>query len=144
MEVVGEWWSMLIIRDAFMGVTRFDDFHERLGISRNVLNARLNHLVERGVFERVPYSEHPPRYDYRLTAKGKDLWPVLTALRQWGDRWESPEGPPIELIHKGCGKIARIVETCSECGERVTGRDVRVVPGPGAKHDDPAGYPVAR
>ena len=135
LEVVGEWWSMLIVRDAFMGVTRFEDFHDRLGISRNVLNARLNHLVDRGVFERVAYCEHPPRYDYRLTAKGKDLWAVLTALRQCGDRWESPAGAPVELIHKGCGQVAEIVEACSECGERVTGRDVRAVPGPGATSD---------
>jgi len=69
-----------------LGVTRFDDFQERLGISRNILNQRLNHLVETDILERVRYSDHPPRYDYRLTDKGRDLWPVLTAMRQWGDR----------------------------------------------------------
>lgn len=137
LEVVGEWWSMLIVRDAFMGVTRFEEFHERLGISRNVLNQRLNHLVDAGVLGRVPYCEHPPRFDYRLTAKGKDLWSALTALRQWGDRWEAPSGPPIQLVHKSCGQLTTIVETCSECGEHVTGRDVRVVAGPGAG-DDPS------
>ena len=132
LEVIGEWWSMLIVRDAFMGVTRFDDFHERLGISRNVLNQRLTHLVDAGVLERVAYSEHPPRYDYRLTAKGRDLWPVLTAMRQWGDRWEAPAGPPIELVHRACGHITQVIGTCSECGEPLTARDVRAVPGPGA------------
>ena len=95
LEVVGEWWSMLIVRDAFLGVTRFDDFQERLGISRNILNQRLTHLVESGVLEKVPYSDHPPRYDYRLTDKGRDLWPILTAMRQWGDHYAAPDGPPL-------------------------------------------------
>jgi DNA-binding HxlR family transcriptional regulator len=132
LEVIGEWWSMLIVRDAFMGITRFDDFRDRLGISRNVLNQRLTHLVDHGVLERVPYCEHPPRFDYRLTTKGKDLWPVLTTMRQWGDRWEAPGGPPIEIVHKACGHITEIVATCSACGEAITGRDVRAVPGPGS------------
>ena len=132
LEVVGEWWSMLIIRDAFLGVTRFEDFHERLGISRNVLNQRLGSLVEAGVLERVAYCEHPPRYDYRLTDKGRDLWPVLTAMRQWGDRWAAPAGPPLELIHTACGHVAEMVLTCSVCGQRATARDVRAVAGPGA------------
>src|ERR1700679_1578611 len=85
LEVIGESWSMLIVRDAFMGVTRFDDFQRRLGISRNILRQRLTSLVDHGVLVRVPYSEHPPRYDYRLTDKGRDLWPILTSIRQWGD-----------------------------------------------------------
>ena len=95
LEVVGEWWSMLIVRDVFMGVTRFDAFQERLGISRNILNQRLTHLVEMGVLKKVLYSEHPPRYEYRLTDKGRDLWPVLTAMRQWGDKYAAPDGPPL-------------------------------------------------
>ena len=138
LEVVGEWWSMLIVRDAFFGVTRFDDFQERLGISRNVLNQRLSHLVEAGVLERVPYSEHPPRYDYRLTEKGRDLWPVITAMRQWGDRWEGREGGrPVELLHKSCGHLVDVVSTCSACGEELTLRDVRAVAGPGAGEASP-------
>ena len=131
LEVVGEWWSLLIVRDAFLGVTRFDQLQERLGISRNVLNQRLNHLVGAGVLEKVPYSDHPPRYDYRLTPKGRDLWPVLTAMRQWGDRYAAPAGPPVHLVHKGCGKVSHAVMTCSSCGQGLTARDVRVVPGPG-------------
>src|SRR5207249_1048948 len=110
--------------DAFLGVTRFEDFQGRLGISRNVLNQRLGHLVDAGVLERVPYCEHPPRYDYRLTDKGKDLWPVLTAMRQWGDRWEAPRGAPVELVHEGCGKTAEVGQTCSACGEPVTVADM--------------------
>ncbi len=92
LEVVGEWWSLLIIRDVFLGVTRFDEMQERLGISRNVLNQRLARLVSAGVLVKVPYSEHPPRFDYRLTDKGRDLWPVITAMRQWGDRHAAPDG----------------------------------------------------
>ena len=132
LEVVGEWWSMLIVRDAFLGVTRFDDFQERLGISRNILNQRLSHLVEAGVLARVPYREHPPRYDYRLTDKGRDLWPVLTSMRQWGDKYAAPEGPPLQVTHKGCGHVSEAVLTCSECGEKIGPRDVRAEPGPGA------------
>jgi DNA-binding HxlR family transcriptional regulator len=132
LEVVGEWWSMLILRDAFLGVTRFDDFQERLGISRNILNQRLNHLVERGVLDKVLYSEHPPRYDYRLSDKGRDLWPVLTAMRQWGDCYQAPDGPPLQLIHKACGEISDAVMVCAGCGELIGPRDVRAVPGPGA------------
>lgn len=130
LEVVGEWWSMLIVRDAFLGVTRFDSFQERLGISRNVLNQRLNKLVDEGILDRVPYSDHPVRYDYKLTAKGRDLWPVLTAMRQWGDRYAAPDGPPVKIVHKGCGKVSQAVMTCSSCGGRVSARDVRVVSGP--------------
>src|SRR6516162_2893852 len=119
LEVVGEWWSMLILRDAFFGVTRFDDFQERLSISRNNLNQRLNHLVAAGVLDKVPYNDRPPRYEYRLTNKGLDLWPVLTAMRQWGDRYAAPDGPPIQLIHEAVARsltpswCVRLVESRS-------------------------------
>jgi DNA-binding HxlR family transcriptional regulator len=132
LEVVGEWWSLLIIRDVFLGVTRFDQMQERLGISRNVLNQRLGRLVSVGVLAKVPYSEHPPRFDYRLTDKGRDLWPVITAMRQWGDRYAAPDGPPMELIHKHCGQVSQATVVCSECGEPMGPRDVRAVPGSGA------------
>lgn len=132
LEVVGEWWSLLIIRDAFLGVTRFDDFQRRLGISRNVLGQRLAHLVEAGVLVKVPYSEHPPRHDYRLTDKGRDLWPVLTTMRQWGDAHAAPDGPPVQLVHEHCGEVSHADLTCSTCGEPVGPREVRAIPGPGA------------
>src|SRR4051812_6562411 len=102
LEAVGEWWSILIIRDAFLGVSRFDDFQARLGISRNILNARLNRLVEAGVLKRAPYQDHPPRFEYQLTEKGRDLWLVVNSMREWGDRWAAPQGAPLELIHTGC------------------------------------------
>ena len=131
LEVVGEWWSMLIVRDVFLGITRFDQFQAHLGISRNILNQRLAYLVEYAVLRKVPYSEHPARFDYRLTAKGRDLWPVLTAMRQWGDRHAAPAGPPLQIVHERCGNIADTVMTCSACGGRLTPRDVAPIPGPG-------------
>jgi DNA-binding HxlR family transcriptional regulator len=132
LEVVGEWWSLLILRDAFLGVTRFDEFQRRLGISRNVLNQRLASLVDAGVLVKVLYSEHPPRYDYRLTEKGRDLWSVVTAMRQWGDKYAAPDGPPLRLVHKNCGQIAEAQLVCSVCGEPVRARDVSAISGPGA------------
>jgi DNA-binding HxlR family transcriptional regulator len=131
LEVVGEWWTMLIVRDAFLGISRFDDFQERLGISRNILNQRLAHLLEHDVLRKVRYSDHPPRYEYRLTTKGRDLWPVLAAMRQWGDQHAAPDGPPVQMIHKGCGNVADMVMNCSQCGEPLGSHDVTAVPGPG-------------
>jgi DNA-binding HxlR family transcriptional regulator len=133
LEVIGEWWTLLIVRDLMMGVSRFDALQARLGIARNVLTDRLVTLVEAGVVERVRYQQHPERFEYRLTEKGTDLSSVLTALRQWGDRWAAPDGPPVEMVHDACGKVARVVPVCSECGEPVTPRDVTMVPGPGAR-----------
>jgi DNA-binding HxlR family transcriptional regulator len=145
LEVVGEWWTMLIVRDCFLGVTRFDDFHQRLGISRNILTDRLEHLVEHEVLVRVPYQEHPVRYDYRLTDKGRDLWLVLTAMRQWGDRWEASDGPPIVVEHKACRHETTVIPTCSSCGERVDARSVRALAGPGSRQRPADGIlPVPR
>ncbi len=106
LELVGEWWTLLILRDAFLGVRRFDDFVERLGISRNVLTTRLEGLVAAGILERHPYDERRGRYDYVLTDKGRALWPVMTALRQWGDEWIYGEGnEPLLIEHRSCGCV---------------------------------------
>jgi len=136
LEVVGEWWSLLIVRDAFLGVRRFDDLQARLGISRNILNQRLTRLVDNGVLERVPYQEHPPRSEYRLTEKGRDLWHVVTAMRQWGDRWAAPEGPRVQTRHASCGHVTEAVPVCSHCGERLDAHSLTAVPGPGAVTGD--------
>src|SRR6478752_5503907 len=133
LEIIGEWWTPLILRDCFLGVTRFGDFQERLGIARNVLTTRLETLVEHDILKKVPYQDNPPRYDYKLTAKGRDLWLVVAALREWGDRWESPDGPPVQVTHKSCGHVMHIVPTCSECGEALSPFDLKVTRGPGAK-----------
>jgi DNA-binding HxlR family transcriptional regulator len=136
LEIVGEWWSLLIVRDAFLGVRRFDDFQARLGISRNILNDRLTKLVDNGVLVRVPYQDNPPRSNYRLTEKGRDLWLVLTAMRQWGDRWAAPDGAPLKMRHEACGRIVKAVATCSHCGEPLDRRAVTYEPGPGAVESD--------
>lgn len=132
LEVVGGWWTLLIVRDLMFGVTRFDALQSRLGIARNVLADRLSGLVEAGVVEKVPYQQHPERFEYRLTPKGVDLWPVLTALREWGDRWAAPEGPPVETVHRTCGHTTHVVPTCASCGEVLEAPDLQPVPGPGA------------
>ena len=106
LELIGERWTLLIIRDAFMGIRRFDDFEANLGIARNVLADRLNRLVEAGIFRRVPYSEHPPRFEYRLTSMGRDLHVALSALREWGDRYLSEE-PPLQLRRRSDGQPVR-------------------------------------
>jgi DNA-binding HxlR family transcriptional regulator len=136
LDVVGEWWSLLIVRDAFLGVTRFDDFQTRLGISRNILTNRLNHLVDNAVLQRVPYQDHPPRSEYRLTDKGRDLWLVVTVMRQWGDRWAAPDGPPLQIRHDTCGRLVRAVAVCSHCGEKLDPRNFTAIPGPGAAEGD--------
>lgn len=133
LEIIGEWWTLLIIRDAFLGVTRFDDFQERLGISRNILTARLQTLVDAGVLDRAVYDEARGRADYVLTRKGRALVPVLTALRQWGDEWiVGREHAPLEAVHSGCGTRTRAVLHCETCGERLRAGDVELVAGPGA------------
>jgi DNA-binding HxlR family transcriptional regulator len=140
LEVVGEWWTMLVVRDLFLGVHRFDHFQRRLGISRNVLQQRLQKLVDAGVVDRVRYSEHPPRDDYRLTDKGRDLWPVVNAMRQWGDRYYAPAaGPPLRLTHTGCGVVTDTTQVCASCGDEVGARDFTVVPGAG--RGDPGAVP---
>ena len=137
LEVVGEWWTLLIVRDLFLGVRRFDGIQRRLGIARNVLTDRLDHLVARGVVERRPYQANPVRHEYVLTDKGKALWPVIEALRAWGDEWEAPAGPPVEVVHRGCGHTTHAVPTCSHCGEPLRLGDVRAVAGPGADREHP-------
>ena len=138
LEVVGERWSLLIVRDVFLGLRRFDQIQANLGIARNVLQARLARLVEQGVLERVRYQERPRRFEYRLTEKGIDLWPTIVALMQWGDRYAAPaDGPAVLLEHRGCGGAVDAHRICARCGERLTARDSFAQPGPGATPDHP-------
>ena len=126
LEVIGEWWSMLVVREAFNGVRRFDEFQSRLGIARNVLATRLQGLVEHGILDRRLYQERPERYEYRLTEKGRDLYPVLISMMRWGDRWECPEsGPPVRLVHEKCGHEADPALVCTSCGDRLVPREMR-------------------
>jgi DNA-binding HxlR family transcriptional regulator len=133
LDVVGEWWTPLILRDAFRGKRRFDEFHESLGMARSVLTARLKKLTDQGVLERTRYSEHPPRYEYRLTEKGRALFPVIAALIQWGDEWAAgPAGPPVVFRHESCGQVTKPMLTCPQCGGEVSAANTHSEPGPGA------------
>ncbi|MCP2341580.1 winged helix-turn-helix transcriptional regulator [Actinomadura rupiterrae] len=133
LERVGEWWTPLIVRDVHLGLHRFDDIAENLGISRNLLTRRLETLVADGIVERRAYQERPLRHEYHLTQAGRELVPVLMALMAWGDKWATPEGgPPVRLVHDGCGAEFTAQVSCSECGEAVTTANVTSLPGPGA------------
>jgi DNA-binding HxlR family transcriptional regulator len=139
LEVVGERWTLLIMRDAFLGVRRFEDIQRDLGIARNVLAARLEHLVEHGVLERRAYQDRPLRHEYVLTEKGLALWPVVTSLMAWGDEFmPHPGGPPTLVLHRGCGGTLDGDRVCDTCGARVTSaREAQAVPGPGAPPTHP-------
>jgi DNA-binding HxlR family transcriptional regulator len=131
--MLGEGWTLLVLRQAFMGTRRFDDFQRALGISRSLLTERLRKLVEAGILRREPYRDAGrTREQYRLTEKGLDLYPVLMALRVWSDKYEAPPEGPIALYrHRGCGGLTEIVHRCAGCGEELTARDVSPEPGPG-------------
>lgn len=133
LAVVGDRWTLLVLREAFLRVRRFEDFQERLGIARRVLSERLRLLVEEGVLRKVAYQERPRRYEYRLTEKGLGLYPVLIGLVHWGDaHYAGRRGPPLLHRHLTCGNDFRSMLTCSECGEAVDPRNVVPHPGPGA------------
>jgi DNA-binding HxlR family transcriptional regulator len=123
-DLLGDWWTPLVLRDAMYGIRRFDDFERSLGLSRNVLSQRLGRLVDEGMLAKVAYQDRPVRYEYRLTDKGRDFFGVLAALMAWGDRWLAPDGPPITLHHVTCGHDTTGVVTCSACGEPLALRDV--------------------
>jgi DNA-binding HxlR family transcriptional regulator len=131
--VIGDRWTLMILRDCFLGVRRFEAFQERLGISRTIIADRLKHLTQEGVLRRVPYQENPTRYEYRLTDKGLDLHPVIMAVVHWGDRhYAGDAGPPLLHRHKTCGCDFHPVQTCSECGEPLDARAVETRPGASA------------
>jgi DNA-binding HxlR family transcriptional regulator len=133
LEIVGDRWTFLILREAFFGVRRFSEFRRRLGIARNVLVNRLNRLVEHGILERRRYSDRHEREEYRLTEKGLDLHAINVAYMRWGDRWLAGEaGPPLRLFHDDCGGPIGQRLYCEACGDDVGARDTRYEPGPGA------------
>jgi DNA-binding HxlR family transcriptional regulator len=137
LSVIGDRWTLLVLRDCFLGVRRFDDFQRDLGVSPHLLSTRLSRLVESGLLERHPYRERPRRDEYRLTEKGLDLYPVVASLLRWGDRWmwDDEQRPPVALEHRGCGRRTTPTLTCSECGEPLEARAVRA-------RVDPSALPV--
>jgi len=125
MEVLGERWTFLILRECFYGVRRFSDMHRNLGIARNILSTRLHSLVAAGVLERVPYQQEPPRFEYRLTEAGRDLYPSIVTLMRWGDRHLTGElGPPVVLRHNVCGHEADPLLVCAHCREELHPHEV--------------------
>jgi DNA-binding HxlR family transcriptional regulator len=133
LDVIGEPWSPLILRDIYVGINRFEQIQQELDISRKVLTERLKWLVENEVLQRHAYSERPPRYEYRLTAKGLELCDLLLVMARWGDRWTAGEaGPPVLYRHHACGQVSHVELRCSVCAEPMRATDVDVLPGPGA------------
>ena len=132
LSAVGDRWTILILRESFLGVKRFELFRERLSIARNILTSRLQELVREGILQKTPYQDKPVRYEYRLTEKGAGLYPVLVTLMAWGDQWMGDgSGPPMLLVHKPCEHQLAPAVTCSHCGQLLVAREVRAVPGPG-------------
>ena len=130
LEVLGERWTLLIVRDALLGLRRFEDFQRSLGVARNVLTDRLARLVEAGVLDRVLYQERPPRHEYRLTPAGRELAVPIIGLMQWGDRHlAGPDGPPRLTRHKDCGGTLSATLTCTDCERPVPLAGVEMVPG---------------
>jgi DNA-binding HxlR family transcriptional regulator len=133
-SVIGDRWTLLILRDCFLRVRRFEDFQERLGITRPILASRLKKLVDEFVLTKVAYQQRPVRYEYRLTPKGLDLYPVLMALVHWGDvHMAGKKGRPLLHTHEPCGKDFDPLMVCSECGGPLVARQVRVHAGPGSR-----------
>jgi len=134
LSVIGDRWTLLILRDAFLGVRRFEDFQSASGVTRHVLVDRLRKLEHHKILRRIKYQEHPPRLEYRLTDKGTDLYAVVVSMTRWGDKYMSDKkGVPLELVHKDCGHVMSPELVCSECDERIAARDVRTRPGPALK-----------
>lgn len=131
LQIVGEWWTLLVLRDVCFGWNRFEEIHDHLGIARNILTARLDTLAENGMVDRRRYQQHPDRYEYLPTAKAADLVPALLALVAWGDRWTARDGLPILFSHHGCGQDTVATVVCSACSAPLTSDDIDFRPGPG-------------
>jgi DNA-binding HxlR family transcriptional regulator len=132
MDLLGDWWTPLVLREAFYGIRRFDEFQNTLGIARNTLTDRLTRLVDEGLLEKRAYQVSPTRFDYVLTEKGRDFYPVLVAMTKWGDRWLSGEnGPPITLHHETCDHDVHAEVVCSHCGQPLRAADTTMRMGPG-------------
>lgn len=134
LDVVGEWWTPLILRDVFLGVTKFDLIQQDLGIPRKVLSERLSVLVDHGVLSRHAYRDGRTRYEYQLTEKGNDFITALIAMMNWGDRWlAGPNGAPLQVLHAGCGGTVKAQLVCDNCGKGVAHEDLQTQAGPGAR-----------
>jgi len=132
LSVVGDRWTLLILRDCFLGIRRFDEFQKSIGLSRHRLTDRLNKLVEHELLEKKQYQDNPPRSEYLLTEKGKDIHPVLVTLTGWGNKWmDDGDGAPLLYHHKACDHETKPVLSCDHCGESIEASNMYVAPGPG-------------
>lgn len=131
LAIIGDNWTLLVLRDCFLGVRRFDDFQQRLGVTRHVLSDRLRKLADGGVLEKVAYQERPLRHEYRLTTMGRDLYPVIAHLAQWGDKYLAGDaGPPLVRVHRQCGEPLEAKLQCGHCGDSVEAQDIRLEENP--------------
>jgi DNA-binding HxlR family transcriptional regulator len=131
-DVLGDHWNLLIIRQACLGTRRFDDFQAALGTGRNILSQRLGRLVDEGLLTRVEYQANPPRHEYRLTDRGREVYPILAAMAAWGEKWlTGPEGTPLILHHTACHHDMHAIVVCSECAQPLDVRQVQAKAGPG-------------
>ena len=136
LDLIGEWWTILILREAFFGTRRFEDFQQHLGIARNILTARLRKLCDSGVLERVPIKAGAKRHEYRLTQMGRDLQPTLVALTQWGDRWlHLTDGAPVRFVERATGEEIADVSVQTKDGRKLKSREMAMLPGPGATEE---------
>lgn len=124
---IGDEWSLMILRELFLGSRRFDDFQRFTGMSTHLVSKRLQKLEEQNIIFRKPYSNHPLRYDYYLTEMGRELWPVIIALKQWGDRWLVQGPSPVQIQHKSCSHVVTAELTCSQCGEKIHAVDATAI-----------------
>lgn len=133
LNLIGEWWTILILRESFFGTRRFEDFQQQLGIARNILTARLSTLCDNGILERVPVKQGAKRHEYRLTTMGRDLLTVIIALTQWGDRWlRQDQGAPVIFVERESGEVIPEVRIRAKDGRQLKTRDLAMIPGPGA------------
>lgn len=133
LELIGEGWTILILREAFFGSRRFEDFQKHLGIARNILTTRLNKLCDSGIMERIPIKEGARRHEYKLTPMGRDLNTVMIALTQWGDRWlQSSDGPPVKFIERATGEEISKISVRTSSGQEIKPHELALIPGPGA------------
>lgn len=133
LDLIGESWTILILREAFFGSRRFEDFQKHLGIARNILTVRLNKLCDNGILERKPVKEGAKRHEYRLTPMGRDLYPTLIALTQWGDRWlKADQGAPVKFVERATGEEIADVSIVNRDGRQLDARELALIPGPGA------------
>lgn len=137
LDVLGDWWTLLIVRDAFLGVRRFSDFQQSLGIAKNILSARLRRLVDKGILVRVDAGSTGPRHEYQLTDKGEALLPLLMALRDWSDQWVfGPGHEPVVVVERASGRRVPPVSVRSADGQLLSRRTLRALPGPGASEEN--------